>query len=82
MASAVHDALRQQGQVFGVAVLGAIVYAHRDYITGFRTALLPAVPRPGRPAPRAGRRISAGRRPTRRDRPAGGVPPAPKVEDV
>lgn len=40
MASAVHNALRQQGQVFGVAVLGAIVYAHRDYVAGFRAALL------------------------------------------
>ncbi|GAA1958662.1 MFS transporter [Catenulispora subtropica] len=40
MASAVHNALRQQGQVFGVAVLGAIVYAHQDYLTGFRIALL------------------------------------------
>lgn len=28
MASAVHNALRQIGQVFGVAVLGALVYAH------------------------------------------------------
>jgi MFS family permease len=40
MASAVHNALRQQGQVFGVAVLDAIVYAHRDYVAGFRIALL------------------------------------------
>ncbi len=28
MVSAVHNALRQVGQVFGVAVLGALVYAH------------------------------------------------------
>jgi DHA2 family methylenomycin A resistance protein-like MFS transporter len=36
MASAVINALRQVGQVFGVAVLGALVYAHlpRDATAG------------------------------------------------
>jgi len=41
MASSVHNALRQFGQVLGVAVLGAIVYAHgpQGFITGLHTAM-------------------------------------------
>jgi DHA2 family methylenomycin A resistance protein-like MFS transporter len=41
MASSVHNALRQFGQVLGVAVLGAIVYAHgtHGFVTGLHTAM-------------------------------------------
>ena len=41
MASSVHNALRQFGQVLGVAVLGAIVYAHgpQGFVTGLHTAM-------------------------------------------
>jgi len=40
MASAVHNALRQFGQVLGVAVLGALVYARPgDFVTGLHHAL-------------------------------------------
>jgi len=41
MASSVHNALRQFGQVLGVAVLGEIVYAHgpQGFITGLHTAM-------------------------------------------
>jgi MFS transporter, DHA2 family, methylenomycin A resistance protein len=41
MASSVHNALRQFGQVLGVAVLGAIVYAHgpSGFITGLHAAM-------------------------------------------
>jgi DHA2 family methylenomycin A resistance protein-like MFS transporter len=41
MASAIHNAFRQVGQVLGVAVLGALVYAH-----------LPSGPGAGRPLSR------------------------------
>jgi DHA2 family methylenomycin A resistance protein-like MFS transporter len=40
MASAVVNALRQVGQVFGVAVLGALVYASPRFVPGLRDALL------------------------------------------
>ena len=40
MASAVVNALRQVGQVFGVAVLGALVYASPRFVTGLHEALL------------------------------------------
>jgi len=41
MASSVHNALRQFGQVLGVAVLGAIVYAHgsKGFVTGLHAAM-------------------------------------------
>jgi MFS transporter, DHA2 family, methylenomycin A resistance protein len=41
MASSVHNALRQFGQVLGVAVLGAIVYAHgaQGFIAGLHAAM-------------------------------------------
>ena len=41
MASSVHNALRQFGQVLGVAVLGAIVYVHgpQGFVTGLHTAM-------------------------------------------
>ena len=41
MASSVHNALRQFGQVLGVAVLGAIVYAHgpQGFVTGLHAAM-------------------------------------------
>jgi DHA2 family methylenomycin A resistance protein-like MFS transporter len=41
MASSVHNALRQFGQVLGVAVLGAIIYAHGTH--GFVAGLHPAM---------------------------------------
>jgi MFS transporter, DHA2 family, methylenomycin A resistance protein len=40
MASAVVNALRQVGQVFGVAVLGALVYASPRFVPGLHDALL------------------------------------------
>jgi MFS transporter, DHA2 family, methylenomycin A resistance protein len=46
MASSVHNALRQFGQVLGVAVLGAIIYAHagprgsQGLVTGLHAAML------------------------------------------
>jgi MFS transporter, DHA2 family, methylenomycin A resistance protein len=42
MASSVHNSLRQFGQVLGVAVLGAIVYAHgpQGFVPGLHTAML------------------------------------------
>jgi len=41
MASSVHNALRQFGQVLGVAVLGAIVYAHgpQGFVPGLHAAM-------------------------------------------
>ncbi|MGH3151594.1 MAG: MFS transporter, partial [Streptosporangiaceae bacterium] len=42
MASSVHNALRQFGQVLGIAVLGALVYARpgaRGYVAGLHTAM-------------------------------------------
>jgi hypothetical protein len=45
MASSVHNALRQFGQVLGVAVLGAIVYAHagtdggEGFVAGLHAAM-------------------------------------------
>jgi DHA2 family methylenomycin A resistance protein-like MFS transporter len=41
MASSVHNALRQFGQVLGVAVLGAIIYAHgpQGFVTGLHAAM-------------------------------------------
>ena len=41
MASSVHNALRQFGQVLGVAVLGAIVYAHgtQGFVTGLHAPM-------------------------------------------
>jgi MFS transporter, DHA2 family, methylenomycin A resistance protein len=41
MASSVHNALRQFGQVLGVAVLGAIVYAHgtQGFVAGLHAAM-------------------------------------------
>jgi len=41
MASSVHNALRQFGRVLGVAVLGAIVYAHgaQGFVAGLHTAM-------------------------------------------
>jgi MFS transporter, DHA2 family, methylenomycin A resistance protein len=40
MASAVVNAMRQAGQVFGVAVLGALVYARPQFVPGLHDALL------------------------------------------
>jgi MFS transporter, DHA2 family, methylenomycin A resistance protein len=40
MASAVLNAARQVGQVFGVAVLGALIYARVDYVAGLHDALV------------------------------------------
>jgi len=42
MAAAVVNALRQVGQVFSVAVLGALVYARSPLILGLHDALLVA----------------------------------------
>lgn len=41
MASSVHNALRQFGQVLGVAVLGAVIYAHgiRGFVAGLHAAM-------------------------------------------
>ena len=41
MASSVHNALRQFGQVLGVAVLGAIIYAHgaHGFVAGLHAAM-------------------------------------------
>jgi hypothetical protein len=40
MASAVLNSFRQIGQVFGVAVLGAVVYARLLFVAGLHDALL------------------------------------------
>jgi hypothetical protein len=47
MVSAVHNSLRQVGQVFGVAVLGALVYARLPGAAGLAAALF-SVPAPAR----------------------------------
>ena len=39
MASAIHNASRQLGQTFAVAVLGTILFAHADYLEGLHAAL-------------------------------------------
>jgi hypothetical protein len=41
MASSVHNALRQFGQVLGVAVLGAIIHAQRaqGFVAGLHAAM-------------------------------------------
>jgi hypothetical protein len=40
MASAIHNSLRQFGQVLGVAVLGAIIDARADFVAGLHVAML------------------------------------------
>ena len=39
MASAIHNASRQLGQTFAVAILGTIVFAHASYVDGLHAAI-------------------------------------------